>query len=157
MTPAVRRPLAAATAVLALTLSACGGGDAEQAAAQHPEQRPTGGATASGGGAGGARGASGSDAHAAGAARLQPAAGDLANFSCAPRRKVWSAHGDITNSAKEPMVYTVTVVTVAGTDVAGDDSDRFVLGPGESTSFEFPGVSRGSADACMPRVVRAPR
>ncbi|MDQ4085322.1 MAG: hypothetical protein M3165_05840, partial [Actinomycetota bacterium] len=91
------------------------------------------------------------------AAQPQPVPADLANFSCTRRRGVWSASGDISNSAREPMVYTLTVVTIAGADVAGEDTERVRLRPGESTGFELPAISRGAAETCSPRLVRVPR
>jgi hypothetical protein len=86
-----------------------------------------------------------------------PAAADLSNFSCTEQDGVWSAEGDITNSGKVPMVYTVTVVTVDGAGVSGEDSAQVLLDPGASTSFDLPAISEGAADACMPRLLRTPR
>jgi hypothetical protein len=148
---AVRRALPVVVAGLALALSACGGSDPEPAAEKAPAA-PSASAAAKTSRAGGS-----SAARPVVAPQPQPAPGDLANFSCSRRHGVWSARGDISSSAQEPMVYTVTVVTVAGADVAGEDTDSFLLEPGESTSFDLPGVSRGAADSCMPRVVCVPR
>lgn len=159
----VVRALPVAVAALTVVLTSCGGGSdagtAETAPANStpttaattaPTTAPTTGAAATGAGAAGAEPASG-------AARAQPVAGDLTNFSCEKRGGAWSARGHITNSATEPMVYTVTVVTVAGTEVSGEETEEFLLEPDESAGFDLPGIARGPADACMPRLLRAPR
>lgn len=86
-----------------------------------------------------------------------PAAADLSNFSCTRQGGVWSAEGDITNSGQVAMVYTVTVVTVDGAGVSGEDSAQVLLRPGASTSFDLPGIAEGPADACLPRLLRTPR
>jgi hypothetical protein len=86
-----------------------------------------------------------------------PAAADLSNFSCTRDDGVWSAEGDITNSARVAMVYTVTVAAVDGAGVSGQDSAQVLLRPGASTSFDLPEVAEGAADACLPRLLRTPR
>lgn len=139
------------TAGLALALSACGGSDEPAAESAPAKAAPTASAAA--------------NVPRAGAAAAQPVAApqptvapaDLANFSCARRHGVWSARGDVSNSARTPMIYTVTVVTLAGADVAGEDTSRFVLRPGTSTTFRLPAISTGPADDCLPRLVREPR
>ena len=143
---------------LAALLSGCGGDESEPAAAPKPTATASAAARAPApGAAGGAGGAGGSAVQPVSAPQPQMAAGDLANFSCEQRRRMWSASGDVSNSAKEPMVYTVTVVTVAGADVTGDETEEFVLEPGDTEHFVMPGVASGSVDTCMPRVVRTPR
>jgi hypothetical protein len=145
VTLAVRRGLPAVTTGLALVLAGCGGSEPEQPSTQ--PAAPTASA-ASGSGAAAVRRVA--------APQPTPAPGDLTNFSCTPRRGVWTASGDISNSAREPMVYTLTVVTVAAADVAGEDTEQVRLRPGESTSVELPAISRGAADSCVPRLVRIP-
>lgn len=146
---------------LAALLSGCGGDESEPAAAPKPTATASAAAKApapgASGGAGAAGGAGGSAVQPVSAPQPQMAAGDLANFSCEQRRRMWSASGDVSNSAKEPMVYTVTVVAVAGADVTGDETEEFVLEPGDTEHFVMPGVASGSVDTCMPRVVRTPR
>lgn len=163
---AARRALPVATAVLAVALTACGGGEPEQAGGGDTAagEKPAGGegataadtapsASAAATGSAGAR-----DEQAGAPQQPEPAPADLANFSCSRGRDgVWSARGDITSSAGERSVYTLTVVTVADSEVVGEDTERFVLEPRGSTSFELPRVGRGAADACMPRLVRATR
>jgi hypothetical protein len=149
-----RAPVVGTVAVLAaLTLTSCGFGG-------EPDDSSAGGQTAGDAGSGEGSGA-GSASAAAGSSRepqAQPAAGDLANFSCTQARGgVWSATGDVTNSAREPMVYTVTVVTVDGSEISGEETKDLLLKPDEAVSFDLPTVASGSADACMPRLVRAPR
>jgi hypothetical protein len=140
---------------LAALLSGCGGDESEPAAAPKPTATASAAASAPAPGAPG--GAGGTSVRPVSAPQPQMAAGDLANFSCEQRRRMWSASGDVSNSAKEPMVYTVTVVAVSGADVAGDETEEFVLEPGDTEHFEMPGVASGSVDTCMPRVVRTPR
>lgn len=154
MSSVVRRtPVVGTVAVLAaLTLTSCGFGD-------EPDDSSAGGQTA---GAAGSGAGSGDRSAAAGSSsrepQPQPAAGDLANFSCTQARGgVWSATGDVTNSAKEPMVYTVTVVTVDGSEISGEETTDLLVKPDQAVSFDLPTVASGSADACMPRLVRAPR
>ena len=53
------------------------------------------------------------------------------------------------------MVYTVTVVTVAGSSVTGDHTQELVLKPDRATSFDLSAVAQGPADTCVPRVMRA--
>jgi hypothetical protein len=150
----VRRTPAGIVAVLAaLTLASCGFGG-------EPDDSTTGEQAA--GEVGSEAGSGAGDASATtGPARetqAQPAAGDLANFSCTQARGgVWSATGDVTNSAKEPMVYTVTVVTVDGSEISGEETTELRVSPDEAVSFDLPTVADGSADACIPRLVRAPR
>jgi hypothetical protein len=147
---AVRRRLPVLTAGLALVLAGCGGSDSEQPSTQPaPKPAPSTAAADSGKAAG--------TTQTVRVAAPQPAPGDLANFSCDRHRGVWSASGDITNSARQPMVYTVTVATVADADVAGEDTQQVLLRPGKTTSFELPAVSRGPADSCVPRLVAVPR
>jgi len=141
----------ALVAGLALVLGACGGSDQPASQPAPAKAAPTASAAAGGPGAG----AAAAQPVAAPAPTAAPA--DLAYFSCARRHGAWSARGDVTNSAKDPMVYTVTVVTVSGTAIAGEDTSRFLLKPGASTSFDLPAVSTGPADECMPRLVREPR
>jgi hypothetical protein len=139
-------------AVLSMVLGGCGGSEEPASQSAPAKAGPTASAAASA-------------APGAGAAAAQPVAApaptaapaDLANFSCTRRHGVWSAHGDVSNSTRDPMVYTVTVVTISGTDVAGEDTSRFLLRPGGTTSFDLPAVSTGPADECMPRLVRQPR
>ena len=143
---------------LAALLSGCGGDESEPAAAPKPTATASAAAQAPAPGApAGAGGAGGSSVQPVSAPQPQMAAGDLANFSCEQRRRMWSASGDVSNSAKEPMVYTVTVVAVAGAAVTGDETEEFVLEPGDTEHFVMPGVAGGSVDTCMPRVVRTPR
>jgi hypothetical protein len=137
---------------LALTLGACGGSEEPASQADPAKAAPTASAAS-----GGPRGAGAAAAQPVAAPQPTAAPADLANFSCTRRRGVWSAQGDVTNSTRDPMVYTVTVVTVSGTDIAGEDTTRFALKPGSATSFELPAVSTGPADDCMPRLVREPR
>lgn len=148
-------PLAALALVGPVVLSGCGG-DSEDASST---SGTSGSASSEDGGASStaAERAREDRARREAAARPDPAAGDLANFSCTRRKGVWAAQGDVTNSADEAMVYTVTVVTVEGAEVTGDDSEQMLLKAGKSTSFDLPAVSRGDADACMPRLVREPR
>ena len=150
-----RTPLVGTVAVLAaLTLTSCGFGG-------EPDETSAGGQTTGDSGSG-AGSAAGNTSAAAGSSpresQAQPAAGDLANFSCTQARDgLWSASGDVTNSAKEPMVYTVTVVTVDGTEISGEETTDLLVKPDEAVSFDLPTVARGSADACMPRLVRVAR
>jgi hypothetical protein len=155
VSPAARRTLSIAGCLLALALAApaCGGseesgGSGDAAAADAPKTAPSTPAAESG-----ARPAAAQPAQP----RAEPAPADLANFSCTRTKGIWSASVDVTNSAKRPMVYTVTVVTLQGADVAGEESEQVLLKGGESTRLELPGVSTGTADACMPRVLREPR
>jgi hypothetical protein len=134
---------------LALLLGACG--ESEEPAARPAPPKPTESAAASG------PRAAAASAEPVAAPQPTMAPADLANFSCTRRHGAWSAHGDVINSTRDPMVYTVTVVTIAGTDIAGEDSTRFVLRPRASTSFDLPAISTGPADDCMPRLVREPR
>lgn len=157
MTSVVRRaPVVVGTvAVLAaLTLTSCGFGG-------EPEDAGAGGQTAGDAGSSAGSGAGDTSAAAGSSSRepqAQPAAADLANFSCTQASGgVWSASGDVTNSAKEPMVYTVTVVTVDGSEISGEETKDLLLKPDEAVSFDLPTVAQGSADACMPRLIRAPR
>ena len=154
MTLVVRRtPVVGTVAVLAaLTLTSCGfGGEPDDSGAGGK----TAGHAAPGAGAGNTSAAAGSSSREP---HAQPAAGDLANFSCTQARGgVWSASGDVTNSAKEPMVYTVTVVTVEGSEISGEETTDLLVKPDQAVSFDLPTVASGSADACMPRLVRAPR
>ena len=161
MTFVVRRPhvrTAVAGAVLAalvgLTLSSCGfGGESGDTSGSGQAAGETGSTAAPG--AGNASSANGTSSRQP---DTQPAAGDLANFSCTQERGgVWSATGDVTNSAKEPMVYTVTVVTVDGSEISGEETKDLLVKADEALSFDLPTVARGPADACMPRLVRAPR
>lgn len=155
----VVRPLPVAVAALTVVLTSCGGGSdegtpdtapAKSAPSTASTTAPTTGAAATGA-------ATGAEP-ATGPAPAQPAAGDLTNFSCGQRGGgLWSARGHITNSAKEPMVYTVTVVTVTGTEVSGEETEEFLLEPDESAGFDLPGIARGPAETCMPRLLRAPR
>lgn len=156
MSIAVPRLLPALLATIALAVSGCGGDDGDEAAAP---ASPAATAPAAADAAGGARGTGRATAgRQAREPKAQTAAADLANFSCTQRTGgVWSASGDVTNSGSAPMVYTVTVVTVEGAEVAGEESEQLLLEPGESTGFELAAISRGSADACMPRVLRTPR
>jgi hypothetical protein len=149
---AVRPGLLVVTAGLALVLSACGGSDEPAAESAPATSAPTASAAADAPRAGTA-------AAARPVAAPQPtvAPADLANFSCVRRHGVWSARGDVSNPTRDPMVYTVTVVTVAGADIAGEDTSRFVLRPGSSASFELPAISTGPADDCLPRLLREPR
>ncbi len=161
MTFVVRRPhtrTAVADAVLAvvavLTLASCGfGGESGDTSGSGQAGGEPGSAAASG--AGSASSANGTSSRQP---DTQPAAGDLANFSCTQERGgVWAATGDVTNSAKEPMVYTVTVVTVDGSEISGEETKELRVKPDEALTFVLPTVARGSADACIPRLVRAPR
>jgi hypothetical protein len=151
-----RTPVVVGTlAVLAaLTLTSCGFGG-------EPETTSEGGQTTGDAGSGAGPGAGNTSAAAGSSSRetqAQPAAADLANFSCTQARDgLWSASGDVTNSAKEPMVYTVTVVTVDGSEISGEEATDMLVKPDEAVSFDLPTVARGSADACMPRLVRVPR
>jgi hypothetical protein len=138
---------------LGTLLSGCGGDDSEPQAAPQPTATASAGATAPPSAATGG----GSAVQPVTAPQPELAARDLANFSCEQRGRMWSAGGDVSNSAKEPMVYTVTVVTVAGADVTGDETEELLLQPGDTEHFEMPGVAGGPADTCMPRVVRTPR
>jgi hypothetical protein len=159
-------------AVLALTLSACGGdepaseesaGGAQTTGAQGDgsgdgDPDDSAGAEAAGGDGAGATDADQSaDAGAEAVPATQVAAGDLSNFSCEQRRGVWTARGDVSNSGRQPMVYTLTVVTVAGSEIAGDETERVLLEPGEATTVQLPAIGRGPADACTPRLTRTPR
>jgi hypothetical protein len=152
---AVRRLIPVLVTGLAMGLSACGGSEqpAQPSAAKSPAPAP--GASASA--APGTGGAPAARAQPAAASLPEAAPGDLANFSCTRRRGVWSAQGDVSNSAQEPMVYAVTVATVADTGVTGQDTDRLVLEPDESTRFELRAIAQGAVDSCLPRVVRTPR
>jgi hypothetical protein len=138
----------------ALTLASCGFGG-------EPDDSSADGQTAGEAGSGAGAGAGNTSAEAESSSRepqVQPAAADLANFSCTQARGgVWSATGDVTNSAKEPMVYTVTVVTVDGSEISGEETTDLLVKPDEAVSFDLPTVASGAADACMPRLVRAPR
>jgi hypothetical protein len=147
------RPAAAvAVAVLSLTATSCGfggsdaGGDGESAANASIRRasggdRPAQSRTGSGG-----------------QAQELPAPGDLANFSCTESDGgVWKAEGDISNSTDQPMVYTVTVVTLDGNEISGEETAEVVVKPDEATSFDLPAVAEGPADACLPRLVRSPR
>jgi hypothetical protein len=154
----LRRTLPVALAATALLLSGCGGDGEEPADGPAAQSQTTAKQNAAGAGpAGQAATAATNRARPAALGGLQAAAGDLSNFSCEQRGAVWSADGVVSNSADEPMVYTVTVVTVAGGEVSGHASDEILLDADESTPFELKRVSRGAADACMPRLVRAPR
>jgi hypothetical protein len=163
VTLVVRRTRRAGTAVgtavgtlavlAALTLTSCGfGGESDDAAGGQ-----------SSGDAGSRAGSEAHDTPAAGGSssrepQAKPAAGDLANFSCTRARGgVWAASGDVTNSAREPMVYTLTVVTVEGSEISGEETKDLLLKPDEAVTFDLPTVAQGPADACMPRLVRAPR
>ena len=136
---------------LALLLGGCSGSDQPASQPAPARAAPTSAAAA--------KSARGAGAAVQPVAAPQPTAapGDLANFSCTRRHGVWSAHGDVSNSTRDPMVYTVTVVTVSGTAIAGEDDSQFLLRPGASTRFDLPAVSTGPADDCMPRLVREPR
>jgi hypothetical protein len=155
-TPLVGTAVGTVAVLAALTLTSCGFGG-------EPDDTSSGGQTASdagdaGSGAGSGAGNTSAAAGSSRETRAQPAAGDLANFSCTQARGgVWSATGDVTNSAKEPMVYTVTVVTVDGSEISGEETEDLLLKPDEAVSFDLPTVASGSADACMPRLVRTPR
>jgi hypothetical protein len=138
-------------AVLAMVLGGCGGSDEPASQSAAAKAAPTASAAVSLPGAGAAA------AQPVAAPQPTAAPADLANFSCTRRHGVWSAHGDVSNAGRDPMVYTVTVVTISGADVAGEDTTRFLLRPGGSTSFDLPAVSTGPADECMPRLVREPR
>jgi len=91
-----------------------------------------------------------------GAAEVAPA--DLANFSCTRLDSgQWKASGHVTNSAGEPMVYTVTVVTVdADSRVVGERIADLRLEPDQSRRFSWPRFYRGAAETCMPHVERRP-
>jgi len=136
---------------LALLLGACGGSEEPASQSAPAKAAPTAAAAANAG--------PGAKAAAQPVAAPQPTAApaDLANFSCARRHGVWSAHGDVSNSTRDPMVYTLTVVTISGTAISGEDGSRFLLRPGASTSFDLPAVSTGPADDCVPRLLREPR
>jgi hypothetical protein len=148
-------PVAGCLCALALAVTGCGseepGGSGDSggaSAAGAPKAAPSTAAARSG-----ARAAAAQPAQP----RAEPAPADLANFSCTRTKGTWSAGGDVSNSAKQPMVYTVTVVTLQGADVAGEESERVLLEGGEATRLELPGISTGTADACIPRVVREAR
>lgn len=149
-------PVAGSLFALALAVTGCGGseesgGSGDTAAADVPKAAPSTPAAQSG-----ARAAAVQPGQPA-QPQTEPAPADLANFSCTRTKGIWSATGDVSNSAKQPMVYTVTVVTLQGADVAGEESERVLLEGGESTRLELPGISTGTADECLPRVVREPR
>jgi hypothetical protein len=148
-----RTPVGIVAVLAALTLTSCGfGGEPDDSSAGGQVAGEVGSAAGSG---------AGSSSAATGSARetqAQPAAGDLANFSCTQARGgVWSASGDVTNSTKEPMVYTVTVVTVDGSEISGEETTELRVQPDEAVSFDLPTVADGPADACIPHLVRAPR
>lgn len=159
VTSPVRRPALLLAPVLLLAVTSCGG-DAEESAeaADSPKatvraSEPANGPSATPSGDAG----TGEAANSAEPAQ-RPAPGDLVNFACTQNAKgVWAAEGDLRNPTKEPMVYSVTVVTVQGEMVNSHAEVEVVLAPDESTGFELPRLTRGSVDSCMPRVVRAPR
>ncbi|MPZ94333.1 MAG: hypothetical protein GEU96_05300 [Propionibacteriales bacterium] len=117
-----------------------------------------GGAGASGDEADNVLGSAKSATPSAKPAQVQAAPADLTNFSCRRQSNgVWAASGDITNSAKEAMVYTLTVVTVSGGDqVVAEKIDSFRLKPDQTREFDWAKVSRADADTCMPHVQRKP-
>jgi hypothetical protein len=148
-----RTPVGIVAVLAALTLTSCGFGG-------EPDDSSAGGQAAGdvGSEAGSGPGDTSATTGSARETQAQPAAGDLANFSCTQARGgVWSATGDVTNSATEPMVYTVTVVTVDGSEISGEETTELRVLPDEAVSFDLPTVADGSADACIPRLVRAPR
>ncbi|HET7326508.1 MAG TPA: hypothetical protein VFJ14_04400 [Nocardioidaceae bacterium] len=99
-----------------------------------------------------------SSAGAQTADRIEVAPADLAGFSCARQADGrWKAEGQITNSADEPMIYTVTVVTTrGGSRVVGERIRSFQLKPEQAERFSWPGFYRGAASTCMPHVQREP-
>ncbi|MDP9443735.1 MAG: hypothetical protein M3P83_05035 [Actinomycetota bacterium] len=147
----VRRAGAAACAGVLVVLGACSAKPAPQPTDTAASERPTPSGTAAP-----TPKRPDPDPPVAAEPRLQPAAADLADFTCAERRTGrWVASGTITNSGDQPMLYTLTVVTVRGdTDVVGERIDDFRLAAGETVAFDWPKVTGRDADACHPRLQR---
>ncbi|MGH3356035.1 MAG: hypothetical protein ACRDOJ_09050 [Nocardioidaceae bacterium] len=147
----LRRCAPAALAALALLLTSCGGDSDAATTSAAPTASSAPSATASPGAS--------TQRAAVAEPKAESAAADLANFTCGRRESgAWRATGVITNSASDAMIYTLTVATVRGADqVSGEKVKEFVLRPDESTAFELPRFTFGSADTCMPRLLRTPR